>query len=169
MGKLRSVKEALVELINTGNEHNEQPYKKIRNFCYEDFLSLLNPTHQKLISKIYLKNQVLNVLVKHQAAYQELKHDSTKFYIKKLIKHYVKLKPNELFSQAIEEGGGIQEIRIFFRSLDQKEKQKEKKEESDYIELSLGKFKNHFESEELYLKFEKIRTQIKKRIQKSSE
>ncbi len=168
MGKFKSIKEAFVELINERNEHNEQPYKKIRNFYYKDFLSFFPPAHQKLIAKIYLKNQILHIIVRHQVAYQELKHDNTKFYIKKLIKDYVKFKPNELFSQAVLEGGGVKEVKVFFKILEQNQnKTEEKVQEDGFIELSLGEFKNLIKDEKLHLKFEKIREIIKKNLANS--
>lgn len=163
MKKIKNASQTLKELIYKYNEHNEQPYKKIRNFYYQDFLSYLNPNHQKLILKIYLKNQILNIIVKHQVAYQELNHDNTKFYIKKLIKDYVNFKPENFFSKAIIESGGIKEVKIFFKISKMKPHKEIVEKKEAQIELSLGNFKNSFENKELYLKFEKLRTQIKTR------
>ena len=171
MEKIKNTQQILEELIHTHNEHNEQPYKKMRNFFYQDFLTYLSPGHQKLILKIYLKNQILNIIVKHQVAYQELNHDNTKFYIKKLIKDYVNFKPNHFFSQSIKENGGVKEVKIFFLKTPQQNIKNDKNDEEEtnyhHIELSLGEFKNNFENKELHLKFEKIRALIKARMKNS--
>lgn len=170
MEKIKNASQALKELIYKYNEHDEQPYKKIRNFYYQDFLTYFSPTHQKLILKIYVKNQILKIIARHRVAYQELNHDNTKIYIKKLIKDYVKFKPENFFSKAIIENGGIKDVRIFFKTLKIEQKRIEKEKEMNHqIELSLGKFRNHLENEELHLKFEELRTQIKTKVQNISE
>lgn len=149
MKKLKQTPAIIAELMGT---HHYKPLKKI--FFAQDFLRLMNPAHQALISKIFIKNDSLMILVKHPAAYQELNHDDTKKSIKILIKIYAKANPLSEFECV--KSVKILTDRDFMPAL----KSGEKKQKF-FLELSKGKFKNPFSNEILFEKFEKIRQAIK--------
>lgn len=148
MKKLKQTPTVIAELMRT---HRYQPLKKI--FFVQDFLRLMNPAHQALISKIFIKNDILMILVKHSAAYQELNHDDTKKSIKILIKIYTKANPLSEFECI--KSVKILTDRDFMPAL----KSGEKKQKF-FLELSKGEFKNPFSNEILFEKFEKIRQAI---------
>lgn len=140
------------------NELMDKPhYKPLKSlfFC-KDFLNSFPPAKQRLIAKIYVKNHILNIITLHPAAYQELNHDDSKTYIKILIKAYGQKYPLSEFAL-------IKELRIFSQRYSFKaNKNEEKPPKKPYIELSKGEFKNCFEDEILFEKFEKLRELIKK-------
>lgn len=130
-----------------------QPLKSL--FFCKDFLNSFPPAKQRLIARIYIKNHILYIITLHPAAFQELNHDSSKIYIKVLIKKYAQVYPLSEFSS-------IKELKIFTqkynKTLENNENPTPKK---PYIELSLAKFKNKFENENLAKKFEELREIIK--------
>ncbi len=150
MKKLKTTNTLIAELMK---EHGFTPLKKM--LFAKDFLLLMNPAHQKLISKIFIKNDILMILVKHSVAYQELNHDDIKQGIKLLIKIYANKQPLSEFDK-------IKELKIFTdRHFKEPVKKRAKKQKSSFLELSKGEFKNPFKDEVLFEKFEKIRQAIK--------
>ena len=150
MKKLKNTTTIIAELMK---QHSYHPLKKM--LFARDFLSLMNPAHQGLISKILIKKDTLMILVKHSSAYQELNHDDTKKSIKYLIKIYAKTNPLSEFDK-------IKELKIFTdRHFVQPIKKTQKKQKSSFLELSKGEFKNPFKDEALFEKFEEIRQAIK--------
>ncbi|MBZ7937266.1 hypothetical protein [Campylobacter molothri] len=130
-------------------------YKPLKTlfFC-KDFLNSLPPAKQRLIARIYVKNDILNIITSHPAGFQELNHDNSKIYIKILIKKYAQVYPFSGFSN-------IKDIRVMMQKYTFNVKNKENIKKSPYIELSLGCFKNTFENGILSNKFEELRQIIK--------
>ena len=150
MKKLKTTTAIIAELMK---QHSYAPLKKL--LFARDFLLLMNPAHQALISKVFIKKDILMILVKHPAAYQELKHDDTKKHIKYLIKIYARQNPLSEFDK-------IKELKIFTdRHFVPPIQKIEKKQKSSFLELSRGEFKNSFKDESLFNKFEEIRQAIK--------
>jgi len=129
-------------------------YQPLKNsiFC-KDFAKLLDPKHQNLIAKIFIKNQILNIITLHTAGYQELNNDNTKNNIKFLIKIYAKKFPNSPFKE-------VNNVKIFSQLYTNLKQDTKKISKKNFIELSLGSFKNHFENKKLFHKFEELRRQI---------
>lgn len=150
MKKLKTTPAITAELMGS---HYYQPLQK--TFFTRDFLALMNKTHQSLISKILIKNDILMILVKHSSAYQELNHDDTKKSIKVLIKNYAKINPLSEFDK-------IKTLQIFIdKHFVPSFKKSQKKQKNSFLELSQAKFKNSFSDPVLFDKFEKIRQAIK--------
>ena len=134
----------------------ENHFKPLKNllFC-KDFLNFLPKTKSRLISAIFIKNDILNIVTKNHTFYQELNHDDSKFYIKILIKKYAKEFPLSEFSN-------IKDIKIYVKRYEKALfKKEDEKPIIPYLELSFGIFKNHFENKNLALKFEELRKIIK--------
>lgn len=140
------------------NELMDKPhYKPLKTlfFC-KDFLNSFPSAKRCLIAKIYVKNHILNIITLHPAAYQELNHDDSKIYIKFLIKAYGQKYPLSEFTD-------IKDIKIFSQKYTHAvNKNDEEPPKISYLELSKGEFKNNFEDEELFRKFEDLRELIKK-------
>ncbi|TQR27307.1 hypothetical protein DMB91_04775 [Campylobacter sp. MIT 97-5078] len=124
-----------------------------RNFYCKDFLSLLSPMHQNLISRIFIKKQLLVILTKSNVGYQELNHDNTKKSIKKLIKIYANANSLSDFDQ-------INELKIL-TDRNFKLPKKSVKKKKFFLELSKGEFKNTCKNKLLYQGFEDLRAVIK--------
>lgn len=149
MKKLKTMPAVTAELMKT---HHYQPLKQM--FFARDFVALMSKAHQKLISKVFIKNDTLMILVKHPAAYQELNHDDTKKSIKLLIKIYAKANPLSEFER-------IKTLKILTdRHFAPPVKKAQKKQKNSFLELSKGKFRNSFSDETLFAKFEKLRESI---------
>lgn len=148
MKKLKKMPAVIAELMNT---HHYQPLKK--TLFAREFLALMNKAHQSLISKVFIKNDTLMILVKHPAAYQELNHDDTKKSIKVLIKIFAKTNPLSEFER-------IKTLKIFTDRHFVPPPKKRKKTQKNFLELSKGEFKNSFTDETLFAKFEKLRETI---------
>lgn len=148
---MKTLKPARFVIASLCQERHFAPLK--RNFYCKDFLSLLSPMHQNLISKIFIKKQVLIILTKSNIGYQELNHDNTKKSIKKLIKIYANANSLSGFDQ-------INELKILTdRNFKLPTKSLEKK--NFFLELSKGEFKNACKDERLYKGFEDLRAVIK--------
>ncbi|TKX31797.1 hypothetical protein [Campylobacter estrildidarum] len=130
-------------------------YKPLKTlfFC-KDFLNSLPPAKQRLIARIYIKNDILNIITSHPAGFQELNHDNSKIYIKILIKKYAQVYPLSGFSN-------IKDIRVMTQKYSFSVKNEENIKKNPYIELSLGCFKNTLENKVLAHKFEELRQIIK--------
>ncbi|MGH2267168.1 hypothetical protein [Campylobacter taeniopygiae] len=130
-------------------------YKPLKTlfFC-KDFLNSLPPAKQRLIARIYIKNDILNIITSHPAGFQELNHDNSKIYIKILIKKYAQVYPLSGFSN-------IKDIRVMTQKYSFSVKKEENIKNNPYIELSLGCFKNTLENKVLANKFEELRQIIK--------
>ncbi|TKX32800.1 hypothetical protein [Campylobacter aviculae] len=131
-------------------------YKPLKTlfFC-KDFLNSLPPTKQRLIARIYIKNDILNIITSHPAGFQELNHDNSKIYIKILIKKYAQVYPLSGFSN-------IKDIKVFTQRYNYAQNKNENFiSKKPYIELSFGRFKNTFENKVLANKFEELRQIIK--------
>ncbi|MBZ7963886.1 MULTISPECIES: hypothetical protein [Campylobacter] len=130
-------------------------YKPLKTlfFC-KDFLNSLPPAKQRLIARIYIKNDILNIITSHPAGFQELNHDNSKIYIKILIKKYAQVYPLSGFSN-------IKDIRVMTQKYSFSVKKEENIKKNPYIELSLGCFKNTLENKVLANKFEELRQIIK--------
>ncbi|MBZ7938226.1 MULTISPECIES: hypothetical protein [Campylobacter] len=130
-------------------------YKPLKTlfFC-KDFLNSLPPAKQRLIARIYIKNDILNIITSHPAGFQELNHDNSKIYIKILIKKYAQVYPLSGFSN-------IKDIRVMTQKYSFSVKNEENIKKNPYIELSLGCFKNTLENKVLANKFEELRQIIK--------
>ncbi|NDJ28169.1 hypothetical protein GW575_09475 [Campylobacter sp. MIT 19-121] len=109
--------------------------------------------HQNLISKIFIKKQLLIILTKSNVGYQELNHDNTKKSIKKLIKIYANTNSLSDFDQ-------INELKIL-TDRNFKLPTKSAKKKKFFLELSKGEFKNTCKNELLYQDFEDLRAVIK--------
>ncbi|MCV3419032.1 hypothetical protein L8V92_07110 [Campylobacter lari] len=130
-------------------------YKPLKIFFqYKEFLNLFNYNHQQMITKLFIKNNTLIILVKHHIAYMELNHDNTKKMIKSLIKNYTLARPMSNFAK-------VENIKILS---DQNFISKNKifnEHKKAHLELSNGNFKNSFENPILHNKFEELRKLIK--------
>ncbi|WP_257404527.1 hypothetical protein [Campylobacter lari] len=130
-------------------------YKPLKIFFqYKEFLNLFNCNHQQMITKLFIKNNTLIILVKHHIAYMELNHDNTKKMIKSLIKNYTLARPMSNFAK-------VENIKILS---DQNFISKNKifnEHKKAHLELSNGNFKNSFENPILHNKFEELRKLIK--------
>ncbi|XMD57317.1 hypothetical protein CLC19222_00501 [Campylobacter lari subsp. concheus] len=107
-----------------------------------------------MITKLFIKNNTLIILVKHHIAYMELNHDNTKKMIKSLIKNYTLARPMSNFAK-------VENIKILS---DQNFISKNKifnEHKKAHLELSNGNFKNSFENPILHNKFEELRKLIK--------
>lgn len=148
--KVKNSSEIVNELIAKSH------YKPLKNilFC-KDFARLMLPDKSRLIAKVFITNETLNIMTFHTTGYQELNHDDSKFYIKILIKKYAQAYP-------LSEFDCIKKLRIFSQHYGFKTLNNEKPEaKKPYIELSLGNFKNPFCNEILAQKFEELRQIIK--------
>lgn len=149
MKKLKPAASVIAELAM----YHCKPLQKM--FYARDFLALMNKAHQRLISKIFIKNDSLMILVKHSSAYQELNHDDTKKSIKVLIKIYAKANPLSEFDK-------IKTLKIFTdRHFAPSVKKSKKIKKNSFLELSQAKFKNSFTNPILFEKFEQVRQAIK--------
>lgn len=149
MKKPRHIRAILAEMINQSH------YNFLANTLYcKDFLNLLSLSQQRLIHKIFIKNDILMIIVKSNAAYQELNHDNSKFNIKFLIKMYAKENISSGFDK-------IKDIKILTQIMPTKPIIKESEpKKAPYIELSDAQFKNNLQNKALYEGFEKIRGAI---------
>lgn len=131
-------------------------YKPLRTlfFC-KDFLNLMLPDKRSLIAKVFVKNNIFHIITRHNTGYQELNHDDTKKNIKFLIKLYAKKYPLSAFDQ-------ICDLKIFTQRYNLEVCNADKNTHYSYLELSKGEFKNCFEDEKLFKKFEDLRELIKK-------
>lgn len=149
----KRIKNSTAIINDLMSKSHYQPLKSL--FFCKDFLNSFPPAKQSLIARIYIKNNILNIVTLHSAAFQELNHDSSKIFIKVLIKKYAQIYPLSEFSS-------IKELKIFTQKynkvLENNENPTPKK---PYIELSLARFKNKFENENLAKKFEELRQIIK--------
>lgn len=149
----KRIKNSTAIINDLMSKSHYQPLKSL--FFCKDFLNSFPPAKQSLIARIYIKNNILNIVTLHSAAFQELNHDSSKIFIKVLIKKYAQIYPLSEFSS-------IKELKIFTQKynkvLENNENPTSKK---PYIELSLARFKNKFENENLAKKFEELRQIIK--------
>ncbi|TKX28080.1 hypothetical protein CQA38_09130 [Campylobacter sp. MIT 12-5580] len=148
---MKKLKPASSIIASLCQERHFAPLK--RNFYCKDFLSLLSPMHQNLISKIFIKKQLLIILTKSNVGYQELNHDNTKKSIKKLIKIYANTNSLSDFDQ-------INELKIL-TDRNFKLPTKSAKKKKFFLELSKGEFKNTCKNELLYQGFEDLRAVIK--------
>ncbi|AJD01395.1 Uncharacterised protein [Campylobacter lari] len=137
---------------------NSEKYKHYRPLKallqYKEFLNLFNHNHRQMITKLFIKNDTLIILVKHHIAYMELNHDNTKKIIKSLIKNYTLAKPMSNFAKVknikiLSDKNFISNNSIFVEH------------KKTHLELSNGNFKNHFKNPILYNKFEELRKLIK--------
>lgn len=133
---------------------NFKHYKPLKTSLeYKDFLNLFSYNHKKMISRLFIKNNTLIILVKHHVAYLELNHDNTKKTIKNLIKNYTLAKPSSNFTQ-------VENIKILTeKNITNNFETKITKKQS-FLELSNGKFTNNIQNIFLYEKFENIREAI---------
>lgn len=150
MKKTKTTTNIIIEMTN---QPHFAPLKHL--FYCKDFLLLMPPKHRRHIAKLFIKNDTLNIITLNHIGYQELNHDDSKNYIKILIKLYAKENPLSKFSK-------VKNLRIFSQRYENsKPKFKEEvKNIRPYIELSLGEFKNSFENQVLYEKFEALRKVI---------
>ncbi|WP_291951004.1 hypothetical protein [Campylobacter sp.] len=107
-----------------------------------------------MISKIFVKNNVLIILAKHHVAYIELNHDNTKKTIKNLIKNYTFAKPTSIFAN-------VNTIKIFSDRNFIQQKKAKTIQKKHFIELSNAIFHNNINNPILYKKFEELREIIK--------
>ncbi|KAA6224983.1 hypothetical protein FMM58_05435 [Campylobacter sp. LR291e] len=111
-----------------------------------------------LISRIFIKNNILHILTKSNVARQEFNHDSTKNEIKFRIKKYANMYKDSPFKY-------IKDIKILSIKFNDKTKIAYKPlPKAPYIELSLAKFENNFKNPIFYQKMEELRQIIKKNI-----
>ncbi|OCX43505.1 hypothetical protein A7X81_00465 [Campylobacter ornithocola] len=130
-------------------------YKPLKIFFhYKEFLKLFNHNHQQMITKLFIKNNTLIILVKHHIAYMELNHDNTKKMIKSLIKNYTLANPMSNFAK-------VENIKILSDKNFIMKNSIFTVHKKNYLELSNGDFKNHFKNPILYNKFEELRKLIK--------
>ncbi|QOR01671.1 hypothetical protein [Campylobacter sp. 2014D-0216] len=130
-------------------------YKPLRAlFQYKEFLNLLSYNHQQMISKLFIKNDTLIILVKHHIAYMELNHDNTKKMIKNLIKNYTLAKPMSNFAK-------VKNIKILSDKNFTAQKNTTKQRPQNHLELSSGNFINSIQDPILHQKFEELRVLIK--------
>ncbi|EAK0823718.1 hypothetical protein A9458_07220 [Campylobacter lari] len=115
---------------------------------------MFNHNHQQMITKLFIKNNTLIILVKHHIAYMELNHDNTKKMIKSLIKNYTLAKPMSNFAK-------VENIKILSDKNFISKNSIFADHKKTHLELSNGNFKNHFENPILYNKFEELRKLIK--------
>ncbi|WP_049984574.1 hypothetical protein [Campylobacter peloridis] len=106
-----------------------------------------------MISRLFIKNNTLIILVKHHVAYLELNHDNTKKTIKNLIKNYTLAKPSSNFTQ-------VENIKILTEKNITKNFETKITKKQSFLELSNGKFTNNIQNIFLYEKFENIREAI---------
>lgn len=119
-------------------------------FQYKEFFNLLSVNHKQMISKIFVKNNILIILAKHHVAYMELNHDNTKKTIKKLIKHYTFAKPENIFAN-------VETIKIFSDKNFIHQNTSKSTYKKSFIELSNASFHNNINHPLLYKKFEELR------------
>lgn len=135
---------------------------------------MMSKAQQLLISKILVKNYTLIILTKNSSAYAELNHKNVKEDIKFRLKMYAEKVPQSPFA-------GVNEVKILSEGYFDKTPLKKENlnlsvnldggedldADSEFIELSDGEFKNFFEDEKLFEKFEAIRKAILKNNEKN--
>lgn len=148
MKKIKSVDTVINDMISLHH------YKPLKNFIlYKEFLKLMNLKHQRLISKIFIHNNILNIVTFHSVGYQDLNNDDTKNNIKILIKIFTKKFLNTPFDK-------VDTIKIFSQRYKEKKNFIQKERKTSYIELSKARFKNPFKNKKLYVQFEELRAKI---------
>ena len=140
------------EIISHIKSNPSSPYnrslerKKFTNFIF-------SPIHRKLVSFVYIKNEILMIALKHPSGLQELKNDSNINLIKYLLKKFANFFPNSEFAN-------IKDIKFFISNQSYKKEKFinfEPEKPKIYIEKSLGKFKNDIKDEKIHAIFEEIR------------
>ncbi|AJC86013.1 hypothetical protein [Campylobacter sp. RM16704] len=139
------------DIINKLTNDHYKPLKTF--FYYKEFLSYFSQNHQKMISKLFIKNDTLIILAKHHIGYIELNHDNTKKMIKSLIKSYVLAKPMSNFIK-------VKNIKILSDRNHIIQKNISNKNQN-FLELSEANFKNNIKNPLLHKKFEELRKIIK--------
>ncbi len=132
---------------------NLPQFKLLKNhYCYQKFLSLLNPRFQKAIAFIYVKDETLFIALSHPGFKMEMN------YNKDLLKN--------LLSMLVKRDKKCQNMNatkvILFNSKNHKFSQKKSQYNSIpyYQEMALGEFTIYTKDEELQKAFESIRQSI---------
>ncbi|MBK1992125.1 hypothetical protein JG676_05870 [Campylobacter sp. 2018MI35] len=148
MKKIKSVNVIINDMISLHH------YKPLKNFIlYKEFLKLMDLKHQHLISKIFIHNNILNIVTFHSVGYQDLNNDDTKNNIKVLIKIFTKRFLNTPFDK-------VNTIKIFSQRYREKQNFIQDEKKTSYVELSKAQFKNPFKNKKLYTQFEELRAKI---------
>ncbi|EAJ6151321.1 TPA: hypothetical protein ACRZSW_001360 [Campylobacter lari subsp. concheus] len=150
--KIKTSHDVINALANSEKYKHYRPLKVLLQ--YKEFLNLLNLNHQQMITKLFIKNNTLVILVKHHIAYMELNHDNTKKMIKSLIKNYTLAKPMSNFAK-------VENIKILNDKNFTSKNSIFIEHKNTHLELSNGDFRNHFKNPILYNKFEELRKLIK--------
>ncbi|EGK8023075.1 hypothetical protein A0Y64_003825 [Campylobacter lari] len=149
---IKTSRDVIDIFVNSEKYKHYRPLKALLQ--YKEFLNLFNHNHQQMITKLFIKNNTLIILVKHHIAYMELNHDNTKKTIKSLIKNYTLAKPMSNFAK-------VENIKILSDKNFISKNSIFADHKKTHLELSNGNFKNHFENPILYNKFEELRKLIK--------
>lgn len=109
-----------------------------------------------MISKIYLKNQILRVEATSNITYTELKHEHTINSLKTIIKQFKKYK-------GLGDEWDVKDVKIFYKPSKLAKRQEKQKlsKKAYFFEPAVGDFANTLSDELLHAQFEKIRQAIK--------
>jgi len=134
-------------------------FKKVNSgYCFDTFLSLLQPKFQKAIAFVYVKNATLFVALSHPGFKMELNYN--KAMLKTL---YEMLKKNDPRCKKLQ---AVMEVVIFNSNKISIVKKQEVIEDTvpHYHEGAKGEFTFESEDSELMQKFETIKANIKRNI-----
>jgi hypothetical protein len=122
------------------------------HYCYQKFISSLNPRFQKAIAFVYVRQDTLFVALAHHGFKMELNYSKDLFKSILMILAQEDKKCKHIHASRV----------VFFNSIEHNILKPKREEESVpyYEEMSLGEFTVHSDDEELKSAFEKIRDSI---------